>query len=696
MKYDMLFKEDNAAIRERYDLAMERIKLIEQEETVRAPFLDYFHKTASFVLLVKNIVDMSEENRLSALPLKELQSFNRTLYEDIIQDNYHSSYTNPTYACEWLGKKFGKLLAFLFTELRGIIVYAYEGRLFELTIYLELLIEIYNYFECEDDFTYKDVKRAIYDFMSDYCEVLMTARVRDLIDTDFSYAKDIIMESDLSEVCYLYRYGDYITENEIKTAQFLNKLSMEQIEAMADTFTEGYHLGFIANRLDLSKKAIVNIRFQIGFERVVRCAITNFRKLGLEPTIYRAAYITINKRQHLKIGYHATSPNKQYDYDHRFDIGLFLDKAFNEKMLASTKSALELYKEKAVLYAGPAVMQVFGEELFAPEDKKEVIKLDKCQQKLYVDYYTEDNFLKQQYMKLEETSFTIISYPVSEIGKDFEAIFSDTVKVNTLDNKAYSSIQQSIIDALDLGEYVRIQGTGNNHTDIQVMLYPLKDKTKETIFENCVADVNIPVGEVFTTPVLKGTSGVLHVPKIYLNDLEFRNLELTFKDGMIVDYTCKNFNSEGENKSFILENLLFNHESLPIGEFAIGTNTTAYMMGKKYDIAPRLPILIAEKTGPHFAIGDTCYHMSEEIQTFNPDGKEIVARDNEVSLFRKTEPGKAYFNCHTDITLPYDEIKEIAVFLKDGTCIPIIQNTRFVLEGALVLNKAFDQNHERL
>jgi hypothetical protein len=160
---------------------------------------------------------------------------------------------------------------------------------------------------------------------------------------------------------------------------------------------------------------------------------------------------------------------------------------------------------------------------------------------------------------------------------------------------------------------------------------------------------------------------------------------------MITDYTCKNFEDEEKNRKYVKENLLFNFDSLPMGEFAIGTNTTAYMMGKKFDIAPRLPILIAEKTGPHFAVGDTCYLMSEEVKTYNPDGKEIVAKDNEVSALRKTEPEKAYFNCHTDITLPYDEIKEIAVYLKGGTRIPIIQNTRFVLEGTSVLNEAFEQ-----
>jgi aminopeptidase len=79
------------------------------------------------------------------------------------------------------------------------------------------------------------------------------------------------------------------------------------------------------------------------------------------------------------------------------------------------------------------------------------------------------------------------------------------------------------------------------------------------------------------------------------------------------------------------------------------------------------------------------------VKTYNPDGKEIVARDNEISLLRKTDPSKAYFNCHTDITLPYDELKEITVYRKDGTSATIIENGRFVLEGTQELNKAFDE-----
>ena len=679
-------------IKERYDLAMERIRQIEREDEVNPALKDYFHKVAAFLVMVDKVAQMIREGSYDKRSLDELKSINCSLYDDIRGDNYLLSYANPVYACKKLGKKYGKLLSFLYTELRGTIVFAFEKELFLHTIYLELFIQIYGLSRWEADFAHKDIKRAIYEFMYDYCDILVYRQTAETVNPNFSFAKDIILNSDLNDLRYLYKYGDYIYENEIKTAEFLNSLPYEQIKAMADTYTSGYKRGFEVNRLDLSKKSYVNIRYQIGFERLVREAIHNFRQMGLEPVIYRAAYLAINKKQHLKIGYHATSPNKQYDYDHRFDIGIFLNAAFNKRKLQAKKDALEKHKDYAEFYAGPAVIEVFGEELFSPEDKAEAVKLSKVQQKLLTQYNNDERLLLKEYLKLDETSFTIIAYPIPEIGKDFDAIFAETVKVNTLDNELYLKIQQRIIDVLDKGEYVRILGKGKNRTDMKVKLHPLNDPEKETNFENCVADVNIPVGEVFTSPMLKGTNGILHVPLVYLNDLAYHELELKFEDGKIVDYSCKNYEDEEKNKSFVKENLLYNHDTLPLGEFAIGTNTTAYMMGRKYDIASKLPILIAEKTGPHFAVGDTCYSFREDLKVYNPDGKEIIARDNEISLLRKTDISKAYFNCHTDITLPYDEIAEISAVLNDGTVIPIIKDSRFVLHGTEILNEAFDAN----
>ena len=230
-----------------------------------------------------------------------------------------------------------------------------------------------------------------------------------------------------------------------------------------------------------------------------------------------------------------------------------------------------------------------------------------------------------------------------------------------------------------------------NKTDLTVQLHKLENPEKETIFENCVADVNIPVGEVFTSPVLKGTNGTLFVSRVFLDELGYENLEITFKDGMIDTYSCTNFESEEENKAYLKENVLFHYDSLPMGEFAIGTNTTAYVVTNRYGIADRMPILIAEKMGPHFAVGDTCYSHAEDVKVYNPNGKEIIARDNEVSIQRKTDASKAYFGCHTDITIPYNELGEIVAVTEDGERITIIENGRFVLAGCEELNKPFDE-----
>lgn len=691
MKNIELFQEENDNIMERYELSMERVNNIKNEETVSSVFLPYFKKVANFLTLLFEVVSEVKNGSLRTKSLEELQKLNHALYEDILPVAYENSYANPDFASKELGDKYGKLLAFLYTEIRSLIPCAFEYHLFPITVTTELFIEIYNSLEEENEFTYKDIKRSIYYFAHDYCEDYMEFRVKETQDPTYTFAYDIIMDEDLSDLRYLYYFGDYISDNELKVASFLNALPEEEVRAMATTYTQGYIRGFETMGADLSKKEIIGIRYCLGFERMMKYAFENFLSIGKKLVVFRVALDTINKKPGRKAGYYGTSPNLQYEYDHRYDRGLYFDKAVKERMVKASKAAHEKYKLELAIYAGPAVLETFGEPDFEPVNKEKAIKLDKRQQKLITEYTNDISMIVMDYVKAEETSFTIIAYPLPSIGDKFEEIFRETVKVNNLDNDKYKRIQQYIIDALDEGEYCRILGSGDNTTDLKVMLYELKDKSKETGFENCTADVNIPVGEVFTSPKLTGTSGCLNVSKVFLNGLEYKGLSLTFTDGMITDYTCKNFDNEVENKNFIKETLLMNHDTLPIGEFAIGTNTTAYVMGRIYDIQRKLPILIAEKTGPHFAIGDTCYKMSEDHKVYNPDGKEIVARDNEVSILRKTDRTKAYYNCHTDITIPYNEIGEISVYTKDGRKIDIIKDGQFVLLGTEELNEALQR-----
>ncbi len=689
MDYRILWNEENTRITERYDLAMERIAQFAAEDRVAAPFRDYFIQMAGFVAQVEELARRQLRGELADCTLEELQRLNEELYADVRPGRYETSYANPAYAVRTLGAEFGALLSAFYAQLRGAIVFAYESRLTDITILCETLIEIYNLFE-EGTPAVKSVRSVLYWFFSDYTDVTLTYRVREQLDPSLSFARDIIMDSDLGDLRYLYRFGEYISGTELAVASFLNALPEETVEEMARTYTDGYRRGFAVMGRDLSRKKTVVIRYELGFERMVRAAVRQFAGMGLEVILYRAAVWSVTQSPNRRIGYHATSPNRQYDYDHRYDCAIYLDKAFKERKLAVLRTAYETYKKEAAAYAGPAVVETFGEEAFQPVNKPEAFALSAKQEELTIAYANEAAQVTNAYIPGDETSFTIIAFPVPAIGERFEEIFAETVRINTLDYERYREIQQHIIDVLDQAEYVHVTGRGDNETDIRVHLHPLADQTKETNFENCVADVNIPVGEVFTSPLLAGTEGLLHVGKVYLGNIQYRNLRLRFADGRVTSYSCDNFADQEQGKALIRQEILKNHDTLPLGEFAIGTNTAAYAMAERYGIVEKLPILIAEKMGPHFAVGDTCYSWSEDSPMYNPDGREVIARDNEISVLRKEDPSKAYFGCHLDITVPYCELGDITAVCADGRELPVIRGGRFVVAGTEELNRALD------
>ena len=697
---------------ERLQLSLDRIKEIKTENKLQTEYQKYFETVGDFLLKIEENRQWILAGNLQKAEMEELTRRNQELYQDILPENYETSYANPQYAVSVFGKEMGQFLAAVYAEIRSLIVAAFENDVTSIVIRMELFLEIYGMFldECEveteqekcEEGGCKDgrkcgklpqianLKETYFWFACDYIEDILEKEVTAQFDPTFNRAGKMLDNTDITDLRYLYYYGEYVTENEKKLAAYMNALSEEKIALMADTYTEGYRRGFEATQKDITIKKTVNVYYVLGMERMVKKAMENFRKLGLEPILYRAPVSFLAGRRMYKSGYSGANANKQFEYDHEYDNALYLNSRFMNRKLEAYKAVLESKKAECAVMGGPAVIEEYGEIPFVPVPKKENLKLDEHKQKIQVEYQSKARTLLNQYVKGEERSFTIIAFPTPAIGDKFEEVFDETVKLNTLDNELYTRCQQTIIDVLDKAEYVRIKGCGKNHTELKVAMWKLGNPQTQTNFENCVADVNIPVGEVFTSPRLTGTEGMLHVPKVFLHGLEYRELEITFKDGMIADYNCKNFEDETENKKLIKEKLLANRDTLPLGEFAIGTNTTAYVAAKRLEIEEVLPILIAEKTGPHFAIGDTCYSMEEDVVSYNPNGKQIMAKENEMSALRKTDMSKAYFQCHTDITIPYDELAELTAVEENGKETLIIQNGRFVLEGVEELNVPFE------
>ncbi|MDO4438864.1 MAG: aminopeptidase [Eubacteriales bacterium] len=686
-----------SAFKERYELSIERIKDIDYK--INTDFAACFREINEFILLC----DKEFRER------KADKETNTRLFKTYTDEEYESSYLNPQYANKKLGK-YGELFSVWYMELRGLVPFLYEERIKDMTVMLETHIQIYNEFEekyneaeklkkeglaAEDIPEYEIIKDVLYSYMYDYCSEFVEEQLEEELTGARSFAREIVMNaelSDLSEHSYLYKMGEWITDEELKTAEVLNALSKEQIVAMASAYTEGYIKGFEMTGKDVSRKSTVVCYLPLGLERFMREAIKQFEARGLKVIINRNPVHLINRRLsgNVKPGFYG-AVNRQLVYDHKNDMGLFQGDRLNAQKLQALRNAYECFKEAASLYSGNACVEIFGEEGFVPVNKKENVQYTEHQIKCNSEYLRKAHEIADMYKPDEETSFCIIAWPRPHIADNTSAsyreIFEEFIRINTLPVEKWQHIQQKLIDTMDQAEYIHVKGKGKNSTNLRINLRKLNSPESETNFENCLADVNIPVGEVFTTPELKGTNGKLFVTNFCLGEYIFKNIFVDFKDGIVADYGCDNFADKEEGRRLIETAIFKEKKQLPMGEFAIGTNTAAYSTAKKYDIFPKLPVLIAEKTGPHFAVGDTCYSHEEELVAYNPDGKRITARENAFSILRNTEPEKAYFNVHVDITLPYDEIEELTACLNNGEKKKIIEEGRFVLDGTKELNE---------
>lgn len=671
-KHEYITKTEE--VRNSYRDTLEKISMLNSKTSGRKnEYESYVNTLSSWILKIGKLEeDTRDDIYFTGKSFDELYAINRDLYSDLHPDNYVTSYVNPEFAVNTFGEKTGKLITFFSTYYRLYIEYAFEHRVLHLHKYNSVFLKAAEIL-LKENFTYEELFDVMTSPEADKTDTFMFNLNQDY-DPEINPLRNIYTKSDFNDLRYLFRYGKHITENEIRTAQHLAEYSTEKIKAQAKSIVKAYLRGFELEQKDLSNKKTVNYIANVGMERLSVEIINELKR---------------NKLTALLTSIQTTSANKQYRYDHRFDIALYLTEDFIDNTGKAHEEALKSVKGLLDSFSGVIMFDRFGEKPFAPVNKASTIKLNSEQTKLYRRYITNFRANTDKYLHSNETSFTAVSLPSPEIGENFEEIFDGIAEINMMDTDHQEKIQKNIIDVLDTAEYVEVKGKDENETLIRVSMHTINNPDKETNFLNIGADKNIPVGEVFTSPKLTGTNGLLHFEEIFLRSLKFENLRLKFKDGFIDEYSCTNFDTEEENRKFVEENLLFPHKTLPLGEFAIGTNTVAYKLAKKYNILNILPILIIEKMGPHFAIGDTCFMWQEDHKVHNViDHKEMIAKDNEKSILRKEDVMKAYTNVHTDMTLPYESIEYIASVKKDGTRDYIIKDGIFVVEGTEELNHA--------
>lgn len=478
----------------------------------------------------------------------------------------------------------------------------------------------------------------------------------------------VLEKADNSTADWMEEYGLPVTETDKKMMRFWFGLEKEKLQAMGKTIADAFLHGFISQSRDRRERKRVRFYYQIGQEALAREVVKALKEKGLTPVITAP---------------HTLHALNQWQADHQFDHSVVMDEELFQAEWKAYETAMYFYEKELKDTCGMIGIDQFGMESVIYTHGEHALQPDEGSRNWKTKLEQKKRDLESQWIRPSEISFCKVAFPNLLVGERFEEIFEDFFQMNVEESEPFEKLQQVLIDGLDTCDIAEIKGCNGNETDIRISLWPIKDPTKETKFLNCGGDLNIPYGEVFTTPKLAGTTGLYHVEEICLKGIFYHDLRLTFQDGWVVDANCR------EGKEYVMNRLLYPNEKITMGEFAVGSNTKAYAIAHKYQLGDRLPILIYEKMGPHIAIGDPCFARSEDAPIYNMyDHKEMVCRENEITAERNTKEN-IYFGNHVDITLPYHQVEYLRGIRKDGTIVSFIENGRFVLKGTEGLNIGF-------
>lgn len=430
------------AVRERYALAKDRLSAFSPAGIAEAA-AEYFRELSEFALLAVSEYEAPRADRET----------NERLYRDMRPEYYAGSYADPAYAVSRLGEGYGQLLSAFYAEFRGLISFAYEKRLKDITVLLETFIQLLNEFEMRAPEAadgagpafgsgaageagktdaaaaagfppLKELRDIFYSYVYDYCAEFTEAAVRESLASEANAAKRIITEAELSDLTdrsYLYRFGEWVTETELLTAKRFLALPEEALTHMADAFT-----GEALQRFCTAEKAVpgaarqktVCLFLPLGFERLAKKVIENFEAAGIAVIWKRCPLHLVNKG--FTDGGNAEpifcgARNRQYEYDHKNDMALFFGSRLKAEKLQALKNAYAVYHKEASAFLGSVFAEHFAEAdaapQAAPQKKTEQLSLTEHQAHLKRALCRETAALKAAYSPEEKTLRIRIDVP---------------------------------------------------------------------------------------------------------------------------------------------------------------------------------------------------------------------------------------------------------------------------------------------
>ena len=381
-------------MRERYEDALERIRLIPAERTTAEPYCRFFRETAEYLLVLDHWYRrFAEADILTTGDIAGLMEMNAALYTPLLpggrmaewlegkvcdgQDGLsgHAGTRQPSCreARMTMGAPAAKLpliplCSALLRELTALIPAVYEKREDRITAALELFIQVYCLYEeafaaakpltrsplrhplgarqpscrsaqrmipCE-----KTVHDAFYSYFYDYSEEMQEELLRECFDPGGSYLQRYLLTADFSSADALYRSGEYVSPAQLQRFAALQQLSAAEIEAQLLPWRQvvGDGMAQIRQQAD-DRKPYVQLLGTPGRERLYQAFARSLRAEGIGITMPRAARGILMAVPEKRPGYYE-SANPQTDWVHDYDLSLLMGDRLTSRLLEERRHLL--------------------------------------------------------------------------------------------------------------------------------------------------------------------------------------------------------------------------------------------------------------------------------------------------------------------------------------------------------------------
>lgn len=264
------YEKENLKAIHGYESSLKQIKKI-CDETAKSKntYDELFNYTGNHIIKLTDLEKRLDDDYFKSKTFEELLKENNQLYSELLPENYVRSYANPSFCVEMFGDKCGQLISYFYRMYRQYTTYAFQHKIFKMDEYNKLFIDVFDFIN-NNKIEYDVFKELITEIDRKDQTGQFIIECKEKVDKNFKFYRDIIENSDLNDLRYLFKYGEYIAENEIKTAEFWLDYSDEKVELLVKLIVDSYIRSFIVEGKDIPKKSTVAVcRWNIGQEMMI-------------------------------------------------------------------------------------------------------------------------------------------------------------------------------------------------------------------------------------------------------------------------------------------------------------------------------------------------------------------------------------------------------------------------------------------